>query len=275
MSVDAYSRDEIPPPGEEIPPQEKRDPAASVARVSVVLPALNEAKNLPHVLRRLPEGLHEIILVDGHSTDETLSVARALRPDLKVVLQDGRGKGNALRCGFAVCTGEIIVMLDADGSSDPHEIATFVKALQDGADFAKGSRFVNGGGSADLTRLRRAGNRVFTRLVNALYGTQYTDLCYGYNAFWRHCLPAMRVDCDGFEVETLINIRIARSALRVVEVPSFEDRRLHGTSNLRVLRDGWRVQRTIFREWWRPAGVTDLLVDQVELASENVETRAV
>jgi glycosyltransferase involved in cell wall biosynthesis len=267
MGVDAYPRNENPLAG-------VREPAASAVRVSVVIPTLNEADNLPHVFRRLPAGLHEIILVDGHSTDATVSVALALRPDLTVILQDGCGKGNALRCGFAACTGEIIVMLDADGSTDPDEIESFVEMLMGGADFAKGSRFIPGGGSADLTLLRRLGNRAFTKLVNMLYGTQYTDLCYGYNAFWRHCLPAMRVDCDGFEVETLINIRLARSALRVVEVPSFEERRLHGTSNLRVLRDGWRVQRTIFREWWgRPAPATDLLGEQIEvLASESVKT---
>jgi len=220
-------------------------------RVSVVIPTLNEASNLPHLFPRMPDGLHEIIVVDGNSTDDTVAVARSLCPDVKIVLQNGRSKGNALQCGFAACTGEIIVMLDADGSADPAEIATFVDALQNGADFAKGSRFMKGGGSADITRFRRLGNWGLTRLVNLLFDTHYSDLCYGYNAFWRHCLPDMRVDCDGFEVETLINVRLARTALRIVEVPSFEDCRIHGTSNLRVFSDGWRVQKTIFREWSR------------------------
>jgi hypothetical protein len=139
-------------------------------------------------------------------------------------------------------------MLDADGSADPAEIPAFVEALMDGADFAKGTRFREGGGSSDITPLRRTGNRALNGVVNILFGTSYSDLCYGYNAFWRHCLGAMSIDCTGFEVETLINIRIARAGLEIREVPSFERDRIHGESNLRTFRDGGRVLRTILRE---------------------------
>ena len=217
-------------------------------RVTVVVPTLNEADNLPHVFAELPEDLHEVIVVDGFSTDDTIEVAKRLRPDARIVIQERRGKGNALACGFAAATGDIIVMLDADGSADPAEIPAFVGALQGGADFAKGSRYLAGGGSTDITGLRSAGNRALSGTVNTLFGTRYSDLCYGYNAFWRHCLPAMSVDCDGFEVETLINIRIARAGLRIAEVPSFERDRIHGESNLNTFRDGFRVLRTICRE---------------------------
>src|SRR4051794_24562527 len=158
-------------------------------RVSVVVPTLNEARNLPHVFAHLPKDLYEVILVDGRSTDDTIEVAKALRPDIRVVLETTPGKGSALKAGFAAAQGEVIVMLDADGSADPREIPAFVAALVAGADFAKGSRFVEGGGSSDITRLRRVGNKGLNGLVNAMYGTTYTDLCYGYNAFWRHCLP--------------------------------------------------------------------------------------
>jgi glycosyltransferase involved in cell wall biosynthesis len=219
-----------------------------VPRVSVVIPTLNEERNLPFVFRRLPPSLHEVIIVDGHSTDGTVEQARRLRPDVKVVLQRGRGKGDALREGFAACTGDIIVMLDADGSADAAEIPRFVAALANGADFAKGSRFVQGGGSTDITAVRRVGNHVLNAVVNRLYGTRYSDLCYGYNAFWGRCLPYMRVDCDGFEVETLINIRIAQAGLVIHEVPSHEYYRLYGTSKLRAVRDGARVLRTIALE---------------------------
>jgi glycosyltransferase involved in cell wall biosynthesis len=218
------------------------------ATISVVIPTLNEAANLPHVLRRLPAFVDEVVIVDGHSVDDTIAVARAVRPEVRVVLQDGRGKGNALACGFAAATGAIVVTLDADGSTDPAEMPRFVAALLDGNDFAKGSRFAPGGYSNDITPLRRAGNRALGQLVNVLFGTRYSDLCYGYNAFWSHCLSHMRVTCDGFEVETLINVRIARAGLRVVEVPSVEYERMHGESNLRVLRDGSRVLRTILTE---------------------------
>ena len=223
-------------------------PAAEVS-VSVVIPALNEAANLPHVLARIPDFVDEVVLVDGHSIDDTVHVARKVRPDILVVAQDRRGKGNALACGFAIAAGDIIVMLDADGSTDPAEIPQFVSVLLAGSDFAKGSRFTDGGHSHDISPIRAAGNRALGATVNLLYRTDFTDLCYGYNAFWRHCLPYMGVaSCDGFEVEALITVRLARSGLVITEVPSVEHARLHGESKLRVMRDGSRVLRTILTE---------------------------
>jgi glycosyltransferase involved in cell wall biosynthesis len=216
--------------------------------ISVVMPTLNEAANLPHVLARLPDIVDEVILVDGHSSDSTVEVARAILPDVRVVLQQGKGKGNALACGFAVASGDIIVMLDADGSTDPSEIPQFVEALLAGSDFAKGTRFAEGGRSADITRIRHVGNRLLATTVNVLFGTAYSDLCYGYNAFWRHCLPHLSVTCNGFEVETLMNIRAAVAGLVVTEVASVEHERLYGESKLNTLRDGLRVLRTIVRE---------------------------
>ena len=151
-------------------------------RVSVVIPTLNEALNLPSVFALLPE-VFEVIVVDGRSTDDTVEVAQRLYPSVRIVRQTRKGKGNALACGFEAARGDIIVMLDADGSADPHEIPRFVRALTEGADFAKGTRFATGGGSSDITRLRRLGNKFLNGLVNVLYRTQFTDLCYGYNVF--------------------------------------------------------------------------------------------
>lgn len=216
--------------------------------VTAVIPTLNEAENLPHVLHRVPSGVNELIVVDGHSTDGTVEVTQELRPDARIVLQDRQGKGNALACGFAAAHGDIIVTIDADGSTDPEEIPKFIAPLIDGADFVKGSRYMTGGGSADITRVRSAGNRALGASVNLLFGTNYTDLCYGYNAFWRRCLPKLQVTCDGFEVETVINVRAAKAGLHVVEVPSYERDRIHGLSNLNAWRDGRRVLRAILRE---------------------------
>ncbi|MEV4102509.1 glycosyltransferase family 2 protein [Nonomuraea sp. NPDC049649] len=225
------------------------------ATVSVIVPALNEAENLPHVFAALPAWIDEVILVDGGSTDGTAAVARRLRPGLRVVAQTRRGKGNALIEGAAAAKGDIIVMMDADGSTDGHEIRSFVAALTSGADFAKGSRYVPGGGSDDLSPLRSLGNRALTGLTNLLYGTRYTDLCYGYNAFWARHLDALALDCDGFEIETLMNIRAVKAGLVVREVPSHERCRVHGESNLHALRDGWRVLKTIIRERFRASSV--------------------
>jgi glycosyltransferase involved in cell wall biosynthesis len=231
-------------------------------RVSVVIPTLNEARNLPHVLARIPSDVHEVIVVDGHSVDDTLAVARRLRPDARIVIQSRTGKGNALACGFASATGDVIAMVDADGSADPGEIPRFVQALVDGADFAKGTRYAVGGGSTDLTRLRSAGNRTLSAVANRLYGMSHSDLCYGFNAFWRRHVPVLGLDAtsppspwgdgrlwgDGFEVETLIHIRAVHAGLVVIEVPSFEHPRIHGVSNLSAFSDGLRVLRTIVSE---------------------------
>jgi glycosyltransferase involved in cell wall biosynthesis len=243
---------------------EKAEAPARTAqpRVSVVIPTLNEARNLAHVFAALPPDLHEIILVDGHSVDGTPDVARRLRPDVRVVNQTRTGKGNALACGFAAATGDIIVMIDADGSTDPAEIPRFVEALTSGADFAKGSRFAPGAGSSDITPLRRLGNKLLGLAVNIIYGTRYSDLCYGYNAFWARHAPAFGLQAespgqrkvwgDGFEIETVLNLRASAAGLAITEVPSFEHARIHGESNLRTLRDGRRVLRTILTEWMRP-----------------------
>jgi glycosyltransferase involved in cell wall biosynthesis len=222
---------------------------------------MNEARNLPWLAERMPRGITEILLVDGRSVDDTVAVARSLWPDVRVVQQTRRGKGNALACGFEAAAGEIIVMIDADGSMDPGEIPYFVAALTGGADFAKGSRFIDGGGSSDITRFRAAGNHLLNGLTRLVHKTGYTDLCYGYNAFWSRILPVLDLDAgrhqeetggirwgDGFEVETLINIRVHLAGLMISEVPSYETPRLHGASNLNAISDGCRVLRTIARE---------------------------
>jgi glycosyltransferase involved in cell wall biosynthesis len=235
-------------------------------RVSIVIPALNEAQNLPHVFARMPKDVHEVILVDGCSVDDTVSVARRLRPDLRVLCQNRSGKGNALACGLAAATGDIIAMIDADGSADAGEIPQFVEALLDGADFAKGTRFADGGGSSDITKLRSLGNRLLTSLFNILYHVHYSDLCYGFNVFWRKHAPVLALDAtsasrgdgngqlwgDGFEIETLIHVRVATAGLKVTEVPSFEHARIHGVSNLNAFSDGIRVVRTILTERRHP-----------------------
>jgi glycosyltransferase involved in cell wall biosynthesis len=228
--------------------------------VTIIMPTKNEAANLRHVLPLLPLE-YEVVLVDGNSVDGTVEVALELRPDVRIVHQTRKGKGNALAAGFLAATGDIVVMFDADGSADPREIPAFVRALTEGADFAKGSRFAAGGGSEDITGLRTLGNNGLNWVANRAFGTNFTDLCYGYNAFWRSLvdvldLPALDLVApdggmlwgDGFEIETVINCRFAAADVTIVEVPSVELARIHGESNLRTFSDGTRVLRTIIAE---------------------------
>ncbi len=218
--------------------------------VSVIIPTLNEAENLPFVLPYLPlDWVDEVLLVDGRSTDNTVRVAKRLLPSIKVILEKRRGKGSALCAGYHAALGDILIVLDADGSHDPREIPRFVHALMEGADFAKGSRFAPGGGTTDMPRIRQLGNRFFVILVNNLFSVHFTDLCYGYHAFWRYCLDTIALeDVDGFEIDTAIYLRTLWKHLRVSEVPSFEGHRFRGVGKLRTFPDGWRVLRTIARE---------------------------
>lgn len=219
-------------------------------RISAVIPAYNEAKNLPYVLPLIPKSIHEVILVNDHSTDNTVEVASRVLPNIRIIdTQSGCGKGAALRTGFAAATGDIIVMMDADGSSDPREATRFIEALLAGAYFAIGSRFMVGGGSADITRLRRLGAGILIRIANQLLRVRLTDMFCGLNAFWKDCLDFFEIDCDGFEVETLILLRVCKANLEIVEVPTYEHSRINGTSNFRTFRDGWRVLGMIVKEW--------------------------
>lgn len=216
--------------------------------VTLVIPAKNEAANIAWVLEQVPTCVDEIVLVDGNSTDATLVTARFYRPDVRVVVQPSTGKGDALRAGFLAASGDVIVMIDADGSMSPKEIPHFLYFLSNGYDFVKGSRFMGGGGSLDITRLRRLGNRGLLLLTNTLYDAHLTDLCYGFCAFHRRYLSYLDLTTPGFEIETQMTICAIRAGLRIAEVPSLEMPRRHGKSNLRTFRDGTRVLRTVLRE---------------------------
>jgi glycosyltransferase involved in cell wall biosynthesis len=216
--------------------------------ISVVIPAKNEGGNVEWVLQSMPHWVDEVILVDGNSTDRTVELAKSERPDLLVITQKRPGKGAALREGFASATGDIVVMIDADGSMDPGEIDKYVKSLIEGeCDMVKGSRWLTGGGSLDITPFRKFGNRMLLTLVNGLFGSRFTELCYGFMAFKRTCVERLALTADGFEIETQIVVNALRSGLRVEEVASMESPRRHGQSHLRPIRDGLRVLATVLK----------------------------
>ena len=216
-------------------------------RVSLVIPVRNEARNVGWVLEQIANDVDEILLVDGNSTDVTLITARRCRPDIRVVPQQGAGKGSALRTGFLAATGDIIVMMDADGSMSPQEIRHYLHFLTNGYDFVKGSRFISGGGSLDITRIRGLGNWFLLTVFNTVYDAHLTDLCYGFCAFHRRYLDHLQLSATGFEIEAEMTVRAMQAGLRIAEVPSLELPRRTGASNLHAIRDGIRVLRTVLR----------------------------
>jgi glycosyltransferase involved in cell wall biosynthesis len=236
--------------------------------VTVIIPTLNEERNIAWVIERIPSSVDEILIVDGHSVDRTVAVARAARPDVVVLLQEGRGKGAALRTGLSAARGDYVVVLDADGSMDPAEIHYYVAALDEGYEFAKGSRYLRRGGSLDLTPLRSLGNRMLVRAVNVLWRVSLTDLCYGYFALRRDRYPSLNARSTGFEIECELVVNALRQRLMVAEVPSIELCRQHGISNLKTWRDGWRVLATLLsrRLSPRPRPVVAVLEDEVSFA---------
>lgn len=223
-------------------------PVPDLARVTVVVPTLNEERNIAWVLERIPAWVDEVVLVDGFSADRTIEVAKSVRPDIVVVTQRGRGKGSALRTGFGAASGDYIVAIDADGSMDPAEIEYYVAALDIGYDLVKGSRHLGTSGSLDLTLVRRLGNSALVGAVNVMWGSQLSDLCYGFFGFRRSCLERLELHARGFEIETELAVRAISSGLRIAEVPSVELLRHHGQSNLSAWRDGWGIFRLLARE---------------------------
>jgi glycosyltransferase involved in cell wall biosynthesis len=244
--------------------------------LTAVVPTLNEAKNVVPVLRGLPPCVAEIIVVDGRSDDGTPEVSLGADPRVRVVMERRRGKGAAMLAGFAAARGDAIVCLDADGSMDPSEVTMYHALLAQGYDLVKGSREAVGGGSTDFSPLRRAGNASLTRLANVMHRIRWSDMCYGYFAFWRDVLPDLGMERaslttralaselgsegafgkrsgglsygDGFEIETALFLRAARARLSIAEIPSRELPRTNGESNLRTFRDGLRVLNAIGRE---------------------------
>ena len=252
-----------------MPPAPRRrayhDPRPSPT-VTVVIPALNEEHNLPLILENLPP-VDEVVVVDGRSSDDTVAVAREVRPDVVVVRQTRSGKGNALVCGFAASTGDIVVTLNADGSADPQEIPRFVDALLSGAEAAHGSRFRPGGDHRDAGALERFGHGMLCRLVNVFFGTRFTDLSCGYDAYWRDLLPGLDLPApdtrgpkrgrpawgEGPEIDTLTTLRMATQGLRVVEVATIGYPRIHGDDERprRLLPAALRALRTAWSEYVR------------------------
>ena len=220
-------------------------------KVSIIIPTLNEEKNLPRVLKSIKDYMknrsekYEIIVVDGYSKDRTVEIAKKF--GAKVIFDDV-GKGSALRKGMKVAKGDIIITMDADCSHQSSELGLLIEGIKAGYDVCMGSRFIQGGGTEDMPWYRKLGNKFFVFLVNLIWGMHYSDLCYGYRSFRKSCIRKLSLREDRFGIETEIAIKAAKKKLRVLEVPSFEKERVAGEGKLKTFRDGFSILRTILRE---------------------------
>jgi len=213
--------------------------------VSLVIPTLNEEKNLAIVLKSIPKTVDEIIVVDGHSTDRTVAIAKRFGAN---VIYDDVGKGSALIKGIKAAKGDVVITMDADCSHSASELGLLIEGVRSGFDICMGSRFIQGGGTADMPWYRKMANKAFVFMVNFFWGTNYSDLCYGYRSFRKSALSKLDLRTDGFGIETEIAIKAAKKKLRVLEIPSFEKARLHGKGKLRTFTDGFKILNTIIKE---------------------------
>lgn len=223
-------------------------------RISIVVPTLNESRNIKYLFSNIPNFVDEIVVVDGNSTDGTRDEIMKYRNDAKIIIENRLGKGQALKTGFENASGDIVVIMDADGSHDPKELPRLLEPVLDGYDASHGSRLLPGGGSNDFSVFRKLGNKMFVSLVNYMYGSEYTDLCYGYRAFKKEAIDKMTCRSKGFEIETEQSIRVRKAGLKVKEIPSFEAQRIHGNSNLNSFKDGWRILDVIVKEYIKDFG---------------------
>lgn len=218
--------------------------------VTALICALNEEESLPHVLPKVPSWVDEVLVVDGGSTDQTVAIARQLRPDIQIIHQLGRGKGDAIKFGVRRSRGDIIVTLDADGETDPDEIERFVEPLLRGFDFAKGSRFIRGR-PGSMPFHRWLGNKILVWTCNTLYGTRYTDVCSGYSAFWKRAFLTLELRLDSFEMEQEMLVKAAKAGLKVAEVSHHDNGRIGGVSKISDVKQGlidwWIIVRERFR----------------------------
>jgi len=214
-------------------------------KVSIVIPTLNEEANVGIVLCQLPE-VHEIIIVDGHSKDDTVKIAKKFKT--KIIYEDKPGKGLALIKGMKAATGDIIIMMDADCSHRVSEFGLLIEGIKSGYDVCMGSRFIQGGGTADMPFYRKIGNKMFVLMVNIFWGMNYSDLCYGYRSLRRDVIDKLDLKSTGFGIETEISIKCAKRKLKVLEIPSYEKLRESGDGKLRTFSDGWKILKTIVYE---------------------------
>lgn len=220
-------------------------------KLSIIVPTHNEEKNLPVVLAHIPyhPDIKEIILVDGRSSDRTIETAKRIKPDIKVLQQTGFGKGNAISSGVQAATGDYFLVLDADGSQLPEEIPMYMEQARYGYDLVKGSRYMTGGYSEEGTWDRRLLTQIAQIIANRLWKTHFTDICFGMFLIKRNKFMELQIQSQRHDIEWEMMAKANKNNLSIVEVPSYEAKRISGRSHVSYIRDGWLIARAVFRQY--------------------------
>ncbi len=234
----------------------RRSPDGTLHRISIVVPTRNEADNLRPVLEIAAPFADELLVIDGHSTDGTREIAASF--GAQVILDNNRGKGDAIRTGIARATGDILVFVDADGSHDPCDIPALVEPIVNGvADHVSGSRMLGGSDELHATIhqfIRLFGSQIITLSVNYTQNLRLTDCQNGFRAIRRDVAQALDLQENITTIEQEMVIKSVRSGYRLVEVATHEYVRANGESNFRV-SDVWSAY---VRSWlyyllfWKP-----------------------
>jgi len=219
---------------------------------TLIIPAKNEEGAIGKVLQEIPKKLvQQIIVVDGRSKDKTIREVRAnLRRGKDILMiQKSNGYGGAFIEGIKQTKGNIIIMMDADGSHNPADIPFLIKKIEEGYEYVMASRYMVGSKSYDDTFIRWLGNKVFTLLTNIIHGTRVTDSLYLYTAITKKGLDQLKLTSPGFEFCTEILVKAHNAGLRFAEVPAIERKRYHGDSKVNALLDGLRILKMIFKKY--------------------------
>ncbi len=214
--------------------------------VCILIPTLNEGKTIGGIVSEFRSmGFSNILVIDGHSKDGT--VKNAEKAGAKVVLQSGKGKGQAVNQAFQIINNKYVVMIDGDGTYLPEEVYKLLEPVTSGlADHVIGGRTANFQKGA-FTRLNLFGNYFLNKIFGFAYGVWLEDILSGYRVFSYDAIKQIELNRTGFEVETEITVECVKKNLKIVEVPITYLSRVSGAeTKLKPIRDGFRIASTIF-----------------------------
>lgn len=215
-------------------------------KVSIVAVCLNEAKSILRILDNIQKDLvDEILVIDGHSTDGTLELVK--NAGYNIILQEGKGRGNAFKTGFKNVSGDLVVMLSTDGNERPGDIKKLIDKANKGYDMVIATRF-GLGKSEDVTIIRNMGNYFFTKLCNIVSGLNVTDSMNGFRILTKEAIEKMNLQSNKFDIEAEITVKAGKLKLKVTEIPTIEDERYHSDSRLHTFKDGGIILKRIIKE---------------------------